>query len=227
MQMFDKNGWNQSYGSPTQSTEAIKQSTSSAVARYLANLATVNGIMVPSRRPRGKKPLKPSGTPLNTIDYPVNHSCPICGTKYARKIEVATHFVACVGRNGNPESRCWDEESSMARQTTKSQQSQQANARARTSRISLRDLRRSRGQESERTRYMIDKLNAVNGVVIPSRLAAGEVPEILPSHAKPSTPLRFACPLCQGPFARKDHVRSHFPACVERNGNPDGLRWND
>lgn len=98
---------------------------------------------------------------------------------------------------------------------------------ARTSRVSLQDLRRSRGQESERTRDMNDRLNAVNGVVIPSRLAAGKVPEILSSHAKPSTPLPFSCPLCQGPFARKDHVRSHFPACVERNGNPDGLRWNE
>lgn len=225
--MFNNNRWNQSYEPPKQSTEAIEQSTSIAVARYRANLAAVNGTMIPSRRPPNKKPLKPSGTPLNTINYPVNHSCPICGTKYAKKTEVATHFVACVGRNGNPEGRCWDEEFSMARQTTNPQKSRQANARARTSGISRRDLRRSQGQESERTRHMVDRLNAVDGIVIPSRLAAGEVPEILPSRAKPFTPLPFSCPLCQGPFARKDHVRSHFPACVERNGNPDGLRWND
>lgn len=209
-----------------QPTDSMKQSTSSALARYRANLAAVDGTMIPSKRPRGKKPLKPSGTPLNPIDYPVNHSCPICGTKYAKKNEVATHFVACVGRNGNPEGLHWDEDSRMAGQTTtKPQRSRKVNAHARTARI---PQRRSRGrQESQRTRDMNDRLDAVNGVVIPSRLPAGEVPEILPSHAKAATPLRFECPRCEGPFARKDHVKSHFPACVERNGNPDGLRWDD
>lgn len=70
------------------------------------------------------------------------------------------------------------------------------------------------------------RLDAVNGVIIPSRLAPGEVPKNLQSRSRAGTPLTLLCPLCRGGFGKKDHIKSHFPACVERNGNPDGLRWD-
>lgn len=92
--------------------------------------------------------------------------------------------------------------------------------------VSLRD-ESSAGAPSERTKKRNDRLSAVNGVVIPSKLAVGQLPYKGPSQAGDSATLNLSCPLCKGLFGKMDHVKSHFPACVDRNGNPDGLRWND
>ena len=199
--------------------EHIKQSTFSALAEYQADLAAVNGIVISSKRPLGEMPLKPSGTPLNI--NPGSHSCPLCGASYAKKNEVATHFVACVGRNGNPDGACWDDGLNINGQAaTAPQQANQATGQQNVPQSSQRP-------QTERMREMSERLNAVNGVVSPSQLAPGQLPIVVRSHANASTPLPFSCPLCQGPYARRNHVKSHFPACVDRNGNPDGLRWDD
>lgn len=79
---------------------------------------------------------------------------------------------------------------------------------------------------SKRAKRMVDRLDAVNGVIIPSKLAPGEEPKKRISKASADTPLYLFCPLCKSGFARKDHMRSHFPGCVGRNGNPNGLRWD-
>ena len=79
---------------------------------------------------------------------------------------------------------------------------------------------------STRSKNRSDRLEAVNGVVIPSKLAEGELPKNLASRTRANTPLHWLCPICRGAFGQKDHVKSHFPACVERNGNPYGMRWD-
>ncbi|CAF9943338.1 MAG: hypothetical protein ALECFALPRED_011077 [Alectoria fallacina] len=79
---------------------------------------------------------------------------------------------------------------------------------------------------STRSKNRSDRLDAVNGVVIPSKLAEGELPKNLASQACADTPLHLLCPICRGAFGKRDHVKSHFPACVERNGNPYGMRWD-
>lgn len=79
---------------------------------------------------------------------------------------------------------------------------------------------------STRSKNRSDRLDSVNGVVIPSKLAERELPKNLASQARANTPLHLLCPICRGAFAKKDHVKSHFPACVDRNGNPYGLRWD-
>ncbi|KAF6220376.1 hypothetical protein HO133_003508 [Letharia lupina] len=60
-----------------------------------------------------------------------------------------------------------------------------------------------------------------------ARVGQGELPKNVTNYASADTPLDLTCPLCKGGFAKRDHVKSHFPACVKRNGNPVGLRWND
>lgn len=79
---------------------------------------------------------------------------------------------------------------------------------------------------SEATKRRKSRLDAVSGVIVPSKLAPGEKPKNLQGQARATTPILFFCPLCEGGFARKDHMCSHFPACVDRNGNPNGLRWD-
>ena len=142
-------------------------------------------------------PLEPSATPSGGRAIPSHCFCPTCGARCADREEFRSHFVACMAQNGNPSG------------------------------VYLRDELRSAGAPSERTKKRNDRLSAVNGVVIPSKLAVGQLPYTGPCQPSDSATLHLSCPLCKGPFSRPDHVRSHFPACVDRNGNPDGLRWND
>lgn len=79
-----------------------------------ARLNTVNGVVLPSK-------LKPDQPPdrsrlgLGTIQdcsrvrtNRRNKECPICGDWYAGISVVKSHFISCVGRNGNPQGYYWD-----------------------------------------------------------------------------------------------------------------------
>ena len=37
----------------------------------------------------------------------------------------------------------------------------------------------------------------------------------------------YRCPRCKGRFTRPRSVKDHFKKCVEKYGNPAGLRWFD
>ena len=37
----------------------------------------------------------------------------------------------------------------------------------------------------------------------------------------------YRCPRCKGRFTRPRSVKDHFKKCVEKYGNPSGLRWFD
>lgn len=154
--------------------------------RYAASLEAVNGIVTPSKRAPGEAPIKPS----------LNFLCPICGAGYEERLDVRSHFIACVARIGNPNGARWDD--------------------------GLPEE-----QLSQHAQQMKDVLDAVSGVVIPSKLAPGESIKPNPSRAKDHTSLKFACPLCNTLFNKIDHVKAHFPSCVRRYGNPDGIRWSD
>ena len=81
--------------------------------------------------------------------------------------------------------------------------------------------------ESERKTKFNNRFNAVNGVVIPPKLPAVKPAQSQTGKPRSSIQSQFSCPLCKCCFVRRDNIRSHFPVCVERNGNPDGLRWDD
>ena len=38
---------------------------------------------------------------------------------------------------------------------------------------------------------------------------------------------QYECPICHAGFERCHGVYTHFGACVRRNGNPLGWKWND
>ena len=185
--------------------------------------------MIPSLNGSNGESPEPSGRSSNS-DPPANHICPICGASFSQKYEVACHFVTCVDQHGNPDGARWDDCTSITGQTPTSQQviRQTATPQQRPQTLTpIPPLRYGPHYVSKRKTKFNNRLNAVNGVVIPSKL-----PAVKPAHSPPSKPgssilSQLSCPLCKCSFARRDHIRSHFPACVDRNGNPDGLRWDD
>lgn len=200
---------------------------SERTAEYQAKLAAVNGVVVPSKRAPGEMPLGPPET-RSSGKFPLNYLCSICGAAFAQKYHVQSHFVSCVARNGNPTGAHWNDglqtPRRRARRTRTTKPNSQTNALA--PQLSHSPLTPT-SNLSERTKAMHARLDAVNGVVIPSKLAKGELPMGIESHAGADKSLDLFCPLCKSAFGKRDHVRSHFPSCVNRNGNPDGLRWDD
>ena len=183
-----------------------------------ANLDAVNGVVIPSKLAEGELPA-PANCPQSTT--PGHIACPICTSLFSRRDHLKSHFPACVKRNGNPNGLKWDHglpvlkrgPIALPRQPKQAPLAQQA--------------RQARQPSSQRAIKSKNRLDSVNGIIIPSKLADEQLPLVLPSQAKGGTPALLSCPRCQSRFVQKDHVRSHFPACVDRNGNPDGVRWDD
>ncbi|KAL9133142.1 MAG: hypothetical protein Q9175_005684 [Cornicularia normoerica] len=203
--------------------QASQSDRSEPTATYQEMLAGVSGVVIPSKRALGEDP---------KICF-----CSICGTAFTRNVHVQAHFVACVERNGNPNGVRWDDgvrtrgkgnwrrrSKRMPKDARPTLPDRQPNASASDSSQSTHN---PTAKVSERVKAFNDRLDSVNGVVIPSKLVPGARPTNLRSHAKANTSLTMICPLCKGAFSRKDHVKSHFATCVHRNGNPNGLRWND
>ncbi len=95
-----------------------------------------------------------------------------------------------------------------------------------TARATKRDQTRTADQRAARQRSFHQRLASVNGIASPSRVARGCRPWVPPPPKRRSS-LIYPCARCAHRCSNKGNVRQHFPACVERNGNPDGLRWDD
>ncbi|KAL6719489.1 hypothetical protein ACLMJK_003729 [Lecanora helva] len=80
-------------------------------------------------------------------------------------------------------------------------------------------------KDPERQKKTRARLKRTSGVVVPSKLGEGEFPVPLQDHEEPRSRGQ-QCPICRSWFNRSDHVRTHFPLCVDTHGNPQGLRWD-
>ena len=69
-------------------------------------------------------------------------------------------------------------------------------------------------------------LAAVNGVVIPSKVPSGQLPDQGQKPQDISHSL-YSCSICGRKFNNKGNVKVHMYPCVSRNGNPNGVRWDD
>ena len=74
-------------------------------------LAKVSGVVIPSKLPPGKTPLKaqktrPAKPGLERLRI---MKCPICSYTASRAREIRSHFLACVEANGNPTGARWDD----------------------------------------------------------------------------------------------------------------------
>ena len=69
-------------------------------------------------------------------------------------------------------------------------------------------------------------LAAVNGVVIPSKVPLGQLPD-QGREVPDISDLLYPCSICDRKFAKKASVKNHMWPCVQRNGNPNGVRWDD
>lgn len=76
-----------------------------------------------------------------------------------------------------------------------------------------------------------ERLASVNGVVIPSRVPEGEeLYRKRPLHSnirRVKQKSRMTCIICDADCKDQRGLRAHFVVCVERNGNPNGARWDD
>lgn len=84
---------------------------------------------------------------------------------------------------------------------------------------------RSKHKRNARNNRFEARLSAVNGVISPSKLTAGQAPIPGKGGSAANVVRDRQCPLCLVAYARDANVKSHFAACVERNGNPQGLFW--
>lgn len=83
---------------------------------------------------------------------------------------------------------------------------------------------------SNRARKFWSKLKASSGIVFASQLQPGQSPSKpidLPKPRRADRVRKVSCPLCGALFATPNHLQGHFPVCVRRNGNPDGLFWDE
>ena len=160
-----------------------------------------NGIVSPSRLKPGQSPIKcPEGGKWTNNHY--RNKCLICGDHFSCRDRLKTHFVDCVGRNGNPQGFYWN-----AKLDSEERLGQEGDPRC--------------GPE------ILARLNAINGVVLPSLLKPGQPPIQSPQKRTFAGVSSFKrCPICDDRFQTEDSLRCHFVECVDRNGNPQGLCWS-
>lgn len=193
--------------------------------QFEEKLAAVNGIVIASKIPQGgqlykKKPwtARRSDGESKTIMI-----CSICSSACRDLRQFRNHFVTCVGRNGNPNGARWDDHLTS---------NDAKNLRPNLTYAALRGAvaaaaRSSEGipELGEENRSEKEGLAAVNGIVIKYKLSAGQRSSqgIYKMNQRKVHP----CIICDRKFARRHHVRVHFPTCVKQNGNPTGAKWDD
>ena len=72
---------------------------------FYERLATVNGIITPSKLPPGETPIRA----IYDTSEDRKYACPICGELHKKKYHVQSHFASCAERNGNPRGARWDD----------------------------------------------------------------------------------------------------------------------
>lgn len=164
-----------------------------------------NGVVSPSRLKPGQSPIKSPGGGKSTVNR-YRNKCLICDDFYPCRKSLKTHFVDCVGRNGNPQGLYWNVE------------------------LHSKESVGLNGSPWD-TPDFLARLSAVNGVVLPSLLKPGQSPIRSPFRKKPcariaTEVLNKNCPICGDWIDRDDRLRFHFVGCVRRNGNPRGFFWN-
>lgn len=203
--------------------------------------AAANGVIVPSKVPQGEQPQKkrPMRVEKPTWEKKAKMTCIICGSARRDLRGLRDHFVVCVGRNGNPNGACWDDSLNPDYAANKRFDifpshfvllSLISCSSSHTS-TSLKDSAPAAALSNEhlaklkRHRKTEECLAAVNGIVIQSKLSAGQAPN--QGDYERNERQVHPCIICDRRFATRDQVGLHFSACVKRNGNPNGARWND
>lgn len=81
------------------------------------------------------------------------------------------------------------------------------------------------------TTHFQNRLASVNGVVLPSRVSEGEglykKRALHSNRRRGNKNSRMTCIICDADCRDQRGLRAHFVVCVERNGNPNGARWDD
>lgn len=86
---------------------------------------------------------------------------------------------------------------------------------------------RTAAQRADRNARDARRLAAVSGVVIPSKVPPGHLPNQGRWDQNEMKKKIYPCSICGRRFVQRHQVQVHMAPCVERNGNPNGVRWND
>ena len=89
----------------------------------------------------------------------------------------------------------------------------------------LHQYGRSDAQRAARNATDARQLAAVSGVVIPSKFSQGHLPD--QGRWEEDEGKVYPCSVCDRKFRVKAHVKVHMWPCVKRNGNPNGVCWDD
>ena len=208
-----------------------------AYQTYEEKFAAVSGVVTPSKCPPGEMTKNPISH--SSGRYHLGCLCSVCGADLSMEIQAQCHYNVCAAKNGKSNGASWPNGLHTGTPARSGRWCHESKNTKRDTRLTLPDnqpdvpayrpLRSWRLKPNlsvARARAMYAKLAAVNGVVIPSKLAGRRVPRIF-VHGIKARDSNLFCPLCKCAFGKKYNVKTHFLACVNRNGNPDGLRWDD
>lgn len=181
----------------------------------------------------------------------IQYHCSRCDVALSRPDTVRKHFGKCIEMNGNPDALKWTDYHEVARMSEETiQQSQQekkgkheisahlptpssspdqvpVTASPRTaSSLPLSSqspalLQQSQQQRQPKTHR---QLTAVCGVYSQS---LNDPPVQPANYGRNQSKNRYHCPRCDYALSVADSVRKHFLTCIDKNGNPDALRWTD
>lgn len=89
----------------------------------------------------------------------------------------------------------------------------------------LQPYGRSAPERAARNATDAQHLAAVSGVVIPSKVPQGQIPD--QGRWEDDEQKVYPCSICDRKFRVKAHVKVHMWPCVKRNGNPNGACWDE
>jgi len=181
----------------------------------------------------------------------IQYHCSRCDVALSRPDTVRKHFEKCIETNGNPGALKWTDYREVARMLEEIiKQSQQekkgkhegsahlptpssspdqapVTVSARTASSlpvpsqSPALLQQGQQQRQPKTHR---HLTAVCGVYSQS---LNDPPVQPANYGKNQSKNRYHCPRCDYALSVADSVRKHFLTCIDKNGNPDALRWTD
>ena len=138
--------------------------------------------------------------------------CPRCNLQLSKRSHVKRHFDNCIRKRGNPDKKAWDSHPSC-------QQTIHHGYDPRSARGSALELE---NESKARPCGGVSSIDDPEEDGVDEDAFSG-----MPAGGSTSESKAFQCPICNSKFADRHNVKRHFDSCVARNGNPEGLLWDD
>lgn len=205
------------------------------------------GIESPSLHDPPVPPKKGGFPATGTIQY----HCSRCDVALSRPDTVRRHFEKCIELNGNPDALKWTDYREVARTPEEMFEVSKREKTVKSASNTLLPTPASSPEQAPETAFApaapllpvsspsqapfqqaqpprqpkaSKQLTVVCGVYSRS---LNEPPVQPTSYGKNQDKNRYHCPRCDYALSVSDSVRKHFLPCIDKNGNPDALKWTD